>query len=232
MSSLGETGIVLEFLRSSFQCINLQQLADLLLRTLQQFNLRGLIKLSDAGEEHYFNSESLCSPLETSILHYVEKFNRVYQARDRLALNYPHISLLIVGLDMDDQEGQGRIRDHLATIAEAVGLRIDAMHGEQQRLRETNKRLENIKELTELFSQIELNQQANHRRLEVLIDAYMKRMEEAFSHLGVSDAQEAHLRGILEQLYSNLNPLFENDVRLALSLGEIVQKQKAILLSP
>lgn len=229
MSSLGETGLVLQFLRSSFQCLNLEQLGKLLCETLSQFGINGLVRLADAYGESDFSAEGVCSQLENAILSYVCKLGRICQTNDRLVLNYPHVTLLAMGLDIEDEDAIGRLRDHLAIIAEGAGVRIDAMNIEQQRLQQANARIQDVKDLTNLLSEIETFQHDNHILLENLTEQHHADMESAFVHLGLTDSQELLLYNIVERLTTQLTLLFENDTRLALRLHQIVDKQKQLL---
>ncbi len=231
MSSLGETGIVLQFLRSSFHCLSLKQLGDLLIDTFRQFNVQGLVRLSDDSGEYDFCNDEICTPLQQSILSYVTKLGRISQANDRLIMNFPHATLLILDLDVTDPDGIGRLRDHLAIIAEGAGVRSDAMNIEQQRLRQANARMAGVKELANLLSEIEDYQNANHNQLENLVDQLRIEIEAAFVHLGLTDAQELLLHEIVDRLTVQLNELFEKDSRLAFRLREIVDKQKVLLKS-
>jgi len=65
MSSLGETGLVLQFLRSAFQCLSLAELGKLLTDTLCQFGINGLVRLKDAYGEADFCAEDRCTELKT-----------------------------------------------------------------------------------------------------------------------------------------------------------------------
>jgi len=229
MSSLGETGLVLQFLRSSFQCLSINQLGKLLSSTFHQFGVNGLVRLTDAYGEADFCAEELCTALENSILTYVSKLGRISQSGDRLVLNYPHVTLLVMGLDVDDSDGIGRLRDHLAIIAEGAGVRIEAMNIEQLRLQQANARIQDVKELTNLLSEIESFQHATHMLLENLTEQHHNDMEGAFVHLGLTDSQELLLHDIVDRLTTQLTQLFENDSRLALRLNQIVDKQKQLL---
>ena len=229
MSSLGETGLVLQFLRSSFQCLNLNELGQLLSNTLRQFGVNGLVRLKDAYEEADFCAEERCTELENSILSYVAKLGRISQSGDRLVLNFPNVTILAMGLDVDDPDCVGRLRDHLAIIAEGTGVRIEGMHAEQLRLQQANARIQDVKELANLLSEIETFQHANHMLLENLTEQHRSDMEEAFVHLGLTDSQELLLHGIVDRLSTQLTQLFENDTRLALRLNQIVDKQKQLL---
>lgn len=229
MSSLGETGTILQFLRTSFHCADYQELGKLMIDSLQQYGLNGLVKLTDGVGEYDFCPEHVCSPLEKSILTYVSKLGRIYQAGDRLVLNFSHVTLLVTGLDVEDQDGIGRLRDHLAILAEGGGARVEAMISEQQRLREANARLEGIRELTELLIDIQANQNASHAQLVNLAEQHKQNMENAFIHMGLTDSQEFLLHGYVDELTAQLDNLFDSDNRLALRLHQIVEKQTALL---
>ncbi len=229
MSSLGETGLVLQFLRSSFQCLDLGQLGKLLCETLKQFGVTGLVRLTDVSGESDFRADHHCTALENSILTYAAKLGRISQSGDRLVMNYPHITLLATGLDTEDPDTIGRLRDHLAIIAEGAGVRIDGMNIEQQRLLQAKARMQDVKELAELLGEIETYQHANHMLLENLTEQHYADMEIAFVHLGLTDSQESLLHEIVGRLTEQLTQLFENDSRLALRLNQIVDKQKQLL---
>ncbi|MCQ8105207.1 response regulator [Methylomonas sp. SURF-2] len=229
MSSLGETGLVLQFLRSSFQCLSLQALGQLLVETMDQFGLHVLIKLHCAGQECFFRSDANCTELEKSILSYAAKLGRISQTGDRLALNYPNITLLATGLDVEDAELMGRLRDHLAIIAEGVGVRIDAMVMEQERLQQANARMAGVKELVDLIAEIEANQARNYSQLEHLIEQHRIEMEDAFVFLALTDSQELQLHAIVDRLVTQVETLFVKDNHLALRLHGIVEKQRQLL---
>lgn len=229
MSSLGETGLVLQFLRSSFQCLDLKSLGNLIIETMDQFGLQVSVQLSHAGDEYFFRSDSPCTELEKSILRYAAKLGRISQTGDRLVMNYPNITLLATGLDTEDAELIGRLRDHLAIIAEGVGVRVEAMAMEQERLRQANARIESIKELVDLIADIESYQAQNHSQLEKLIDRHRLQMEEAFVFLALTDSQELQLHGIVDRLVNQVEALFVADNQLALRLNGIVEKQRQLL---
>lgn len=229
MSSLGETGIVLQFLRASFGCLSIDDLGVLLVDAMSQFGVHGMAKLNDGKQDFFFCSESNCSPIERSILSYVGKMGRISQKDDRLVFNYPHTTLLIMGLDLADSDGIGRLRDHLAIVAEAAGVRIDTMSIEQQRLQEAQSRIENVKELAALLGEVETFQNINRSRLEKAVEQHRIDMEHAFINLGLTDSQEHQLCQIVDALLGQLDDIFDNDNKLALRLSAILDKQRKLL---
>jgi CheY-like chemotaxis protein len=230
MTNLGELGSVLLYMRELNACRNEPEVGQLLLQTLSQFNLKGLIKLDDGRSgEYYFCSETNCSPLEFSILGYVSKKNRISLSAERMALNYPHITMLAMGLDTNDPDGIGRLRDHLAMLAEGAGIKINALINERLSLQQANSRLEDAKELTTLLTEIEKNQCLSQQAMETCSEHFQAEMENAFMFLGLTDSQELRLNGILENYRNNLKAQLQNDSELAKKLSSLVDRQRSLL---
>lgn len=229
MSSLGETGIMLQFLRATFSCDSLQKLGPLVVDTLQQFNITGLIRLSNDQEEYDFSTEKECSISEKMLLNHAAQMERIHQSADHLIVNYPHTTLLISKLELVDAEFIGRLRDNLAIIAEGIGVRIDAITTEQNRLNQAEAQLTNIKHFNMLFDEIEQQQQANRSKFEQLVEHHSATMEGAFVSLGLTDAQESMLHHAVEHLSHEMEILFDNEHRISLKLHEIIGTQKKML---
>jgi hypothetical protein len=230
MTNLGELGNVLQYMRSLNACRNEPEVGQLLLNTLSHFNLKGLIRLDDGRNgEYYFCSEVNCSPLEFSILGYVSKKSRISLSAERMALNYPHITMLVMGLDINDQDGIGRLRDHLAMLAEGAGIRIDALINERLSLQQANARLEDAKELTSLLAEIEKNQHISQLAMETCSAEFQSEMENAFMFLGLTESQELRLHGILENYQNKLNIQMQNESELTVKLSSIVDRQRSLL---
>ena len=230
MFSLGETGVVLQFLRSSFSCSDQQQFGELMLEVLQQFNLKGLVRLLDAqGDEHDFSTEGYCNSLEQSILSYIAKMERIYQSQDRVVFNYPNVTILILQLNLEDVEAVGRLRDNFALIAEAASVRLQAMNSDQVAARRTQLQLENTKVFNALLDEIEQRQKTNHSQFETVLDQYRMEVEQAFVSLGLTDAQELRLHDAITHLTERMESLFKNDQILSLKLHEVIEQQKRVL---
>ena len=229
MSSLGEMGVVLQFLRTSFQCRDVRQLAAALMEAVEQYGLTGLVKLQGACGVSYRNMQSECTELEISILSYINRLGRIYQSADRMGINYPHVTLLVSGLDLEDPDRVGRLRDHLAILAEGADVRISALEEEMQRASQSRSIIEAVKEMTGLLDDIESSQNSNHHRLLDAMDSFRQDLDQSFVHLGLTDKQEMLIHGIVENLNQELAQLFEADQHLAKRLNQIVLKQKKIV---
>lgn len=229
MSSLGESGIMLQFLRSTFSCENLQDLGPLVTDVLQQFDLTGLVRLSNDFGSYDFGAKIACTPSRQKLINEAERLERMHQIEDTLILNYPHTTLVIMHLDTNDTDAIGRLRDNLAIVAEGTGTRIDAMTAAQHQLKHANDQLANIKELNVLFDEIETLQHANRVQLEQLIEEHTSYMEEAFASLGLTDRQESMLHHAVQNLSHEIENVFSNDFQVSQKLREIISRQKQML---
>jgi hypothetical protein len=145
-----------------------------------------------------------------------------------MALNYPHVIMLITGLNTEDQDTIGRMRDHLAMIAEGAGIRIDSLINERISLQQANSRLEDALELNNLLGEIEKNQQIGQLAMETSTQQFQTEMESAFMFLGLTESQELRLNSILENYLTKLNVQLKNDNDLTLKLSSIVNRQRSL----
>jgi CheY-like chemotaxis protein len=222
MSSMGEMGTVLEFLRASFGCTTPAELARALFTVLGQYGLHGFteLRLGEVGECHSSN-QTACTALEVSILGHARKTDRLFQFRDRLAINYPSVTLLLTDLPLDDPERLGRYRDHLAIMAEGMESRLRAMHLERQRTAQADAIVAAVAELTGMLAEIETRQGMHRLRLLELGTDYLEQLNNAFIHLGLTEGQEAELIGMARAAHERVSDLLGDDKSLGEHLGSV-----------
>lgn len=228
MSSMGEMGAVLEFMRKSFACPTPDSLAEALFQALEQYGLQGLLELNDGDRELCYSSQGVCSALEGSILGHARTLQRIFQFHDRLAINYPRITLLILNLPLDDPDRIGRLRDHLAILAEAGEARLAAMAGERQRLAQAEGISHAVADLSSALAEVEARQGANRLRSLEATNAYLEELDQAFVHLGLSEGQEAALVAMARAAMARIADLLGEDKSLGDRLRAITQRLQGL----
>lgn len=193
MSSMGEMGVVLEFMRKSFTCATQDALAEAIFQAMGQYGLHSLLEFREGEQMSCYSSQGFCSALEGSILGHARTLQRIFQFHDRLAINYPRITLLVLNLPLDNPDLIGRLRDHLAILAEAGEARLAAMASESQRLAQGEGISRAVTELTQALGEIEAHQGENRLRSLEATNAFQEELNRAFVHLGLSESQEAAL---------------------------------------
>lgn len=209
MSSMGEMGVVLQFLRSSYACREPAQLARALFEALAQYGVNCLLGMRMAAGEQCFSSRGECSPLEHSILMHASGMERIFQLRDRIVVNYPKATLLVLDLPLADPDRVGRIRDNLAILVEAADARLVAMEGEVQRLTQASGITRAVSDLTQALTDID-KMQAGSRAQAMAIGAdYLAELTDAFVNLGLSEDQEAALARMAHRSHARMEALID-----------------------
>jgi len=125
MTSMGELGVLMDFMRQSAGCTTPEAVADVLLTALAAYGLHGVVQVrsSHAGTLDKSNA-SQASPLQAVVMASLRDMGRIFVFGSRGIINYERISLLVHNLPTDDEERLGRLRDNLALLAEGAETRL------------------------------------------------------------------------------------------------------------
>jgi CheY-like chemotaxis protein len=228
MSSMAEMGVILEFLRASFACADATSLGQTVFAALRQYGLEGILELRLHDARLTLSSRGESSPLEASILAHTAKMERIFQFHNRLAINYPNITLLILTLPIDDPDRVGRLRDHLAILAEGADARLQAMAtGQRQRVQASGIG-HALTELTEALAETERSQMHYRQRAMEIDEAFLTDLVAAFVHLGLTDGQEATLADMAQRAHIELNALRNQDDAIGEQLRAIARRLKKL----
>lgn len=207
MSSMGEIGIVLQFLRASFACETAPQLAGELINALRHYGLDGMLELHLAENDYCASSQGACTPLERSILNHAHNMERVFQFHDRLVINYPAITLVASRLPLADPAHVGRLRDSLAILAEGANARLLALTNEKTRLAQARGIGQALGDLSAALEVVETQQSNLKLSALVVMDQYILDQERAFIHLGLSQEQENSLSSMAHRTAEQIGQL-------------------------
>ena len=229
MSSMGEMGVVLEFMRKSFACPTPEALAEAVFEALGQYGLNSLLELQVDGRMLCYSSQGVCSALEGSILGHARTLQRIFQFHDRLSINYPRITLLVLNLPLDDPDRVGRLRDHLAILAEAGEARLAAMASERQRLAQAEGIGHAVAELGRALTEVEKRQGENRMRSLEATNIYLDELDKAFVHLGLSESQEAAMVNMARAAMVRIVELLGEDKSLGDKLRSITERLRTLV---
>ncbi len=163
MTSMGELGAVMDFMRRSAACADAPSVANCLLDALSPLGLSGAVQLRMPSGKVNHVSPGQATPLQDSVMDSLCSMGRLFIFGSRGIVNYDHVSLLVLDLPAKDEVRLGRLRDHLALLAEGAESRLAAiaatetivrLHGEATRtlealrntLAETNRRVQEARQ--------------------------------------------------------------------------------------
>lgn len=199
MVSMGELGVVLQFLSKSFACANVDELASAVIDAMRQYDLQAAVQMRLGDEVLSLSQNGHNVPLEVSVLNHVKESGRIFQFKSRCVFNYGRVTLMVNNMPLEDADRCGRIRDNGALLAEGAEARLRAIETEMQAAR---RRAGIEAALPRLYSTLD-DVQGNYRRncfelTQVMID-FQETLTKAFIHLGLMERQEEQLSNMANE---------------------------------
>jgi len=193
MVSMGELGVVLQFLSKSFICNSLQELAALVIDSMVQYDLLAAVQVRLGDDVLTLSQNGQNVPLEVSVLNLIRDSGRVFQFRSRCVFNFGRVTLLVNNMPLADADRCGRIRDNCAILAEGADARLKAIESD---LLAHRRRVGIESALPRLYATLD-GVQNNYRRncfelTQVMID-FEEKLNETFNHLDLMSRQEEEL---------------------------------------
>jgi CheY-like chemotaxis protein len=218
LSSTGELGVVLEFLRQSFTVTDPHRLSELIIAAMEQYSLdcnvqiRSSIRLIDTG------SNGPNSPLSSELLLRLHNQGRIFEHGKRLVMNFGAISILIKNMPVDDEDKRGRLRDNIAILLEGADAKLGALEIEHQD-QLLRQQLQNLVDDSKAALQdIEQLQQMQKETSIKIMDKLLQDLETSFFKMGLTEEQEETLlnltRNGIERALENRDAGAELDAQL------------------
>ena len=201
MSSMGELGVVMQFLSKSFACHNIQSVAALALDSLRQYELEGTIYMVWEGDGLSLTTDG-AEPAEDTknLIAQRRTLGRILEIERKLIVNFDHISVLITNLPEDDAQRRGRIRDNIATLAEGIESRMQGLLLEHDNVLKQQGIRYAVWEIRDSVKNLDARQMDDLARSRALVNGVIDDFEDAFLHMGMIPEVENQLIGQLVDL--------------------------------
>ncbi len=229
MVSMGELGVVLQFLSKSFACQDAEELAAAILEAMQSYDLDTAVQLRLQGETLSLSRNGRNLPFEVSVLNHVSQSDRIFQFKSRCAFNYGHVTLLVNNMPQDDADRAGRIRDNVALLAEGADARVKAIETD---LIAQRRRSGIESALPTLYTTLD-SVQGNYRRncfelTQVMID-FQEALTKSFVHLGLTESQEEEVNNLANQFMARVVGTQDASLHIVSDLEQLAENLKELL---
>lgn len=228
LTSMGEMGAVLQFLRSCFACADYHSLAKMAMETMQQYGLNCHVQIRVPSGTWTFTPEGPASPLEESVLEKVRKLDRIFQFKTRMVINYEHVSVLVNNMPLADPDQCGRIRDNAALIAEgaeAGALAIFRSEEAEARAMQLQRVTDRTREaLEKLRKQYRLQQNSTGS----ILNNLAAQMDQMYIALGLTNGQEAAVDNTVKSAVADALVLFEHGLDFEGQFTAVLEELKKI----
>lgn len=224
MTSMGELGIVLDFLRKSFACTNAHTLASAILAALDQYGLQSAVQIRMSGETLNLSAAGSNLPLETAVLNHVRDQGRIFEFKNRGVHNFGGITLLVKDMPVADADRCGRLRDNLSILAEGADARRQAIEVESENHRTRDgigAALSDIQAALDTLRHQHQREQFQETQLMIDIQEGMTRF---FVSLGLSEQQENQMFDFVRKQFERLQSGMEGTQQLSVQLERLARR--------
>jgi len=165
----------------------------------------GVVQLLPAdAPARVLKSHGRATALEVSVLHHMAGMERIVQFRNRLAITYPRLHLMITNLPLHDEARCGRLRDHLAVLAESAEVRLHALHFEHQSRRQGGAIRDTVAQLGMVLGDIDRMQRQGRADATLHLNSVLERVEATLLGMGLTQRQERHIITMIRDGFDEL----------------------------
>ncbi|MEQ6290322.1 response regulator [Vogesella sp. GCM10023246] len=144
MSAMSEMGVLIEFIRNVARLASYDDIAAAICGTLESFGLHGCVQVYGSRGETLHSSDGQPSELEASIIANARTLSHIYSSGSNTSFNYPHCCLIVRDMPLEDEIRCGRLRDHLAILAEVAASRAQAQDELQREIGGLQQQLDKL----------------------------------------------------------------------------------------
>lgn len=211
LHEVGETGVMLDFLRAAIRTTDFEALAKLLLDAVGEYGIHCNVQVRYGEGMCTLTPKGAPSELELSILEQATTLGESFRFGRRLIINHHFVSLLV--LDMPSTEDHAhRLIDYLnvlsesaEAIAETIDMRQESAGRAETLMVASAQSYSAIEELRDGYRK----QQADTR---VLLQELIDEVERTYVHLGLTDRQEDTVSSTMRHSADKILRLFEQGV--------------------
>ncbi|MEY2633285.1 MAG: hypothetical protein RIR00_1939 [Pseudomonadota bacterium] len=227
MTSMGELGVVLQFLSKCFGCQSPSEVAVELIASLGQYGLAGSVQLRvpNGAVTRSTNEDTIAS--DTEAMNKLHGVGRIFEFKSRMVINYEHASILLNQLPDSDEE-RGRIRDNVAMLAEGAHTRVLSLIVQEDNRRKQSGIRFALGEIIDMASELQNQQLLTTQAGQQAVNVVISRFEEAFVTLGLTASQEADLIGMLVDLRNEVKGIGLGADQVEKKLQRVVRSLQSI----
>ena len=214
MANSSEMGQIVNYIEQIGNIETLPKLAEALCQCLRGLGLNCNMEIRLEGQLHHFASTGVCSPIVIELFEILRNKGRLHEFTNRILVNYPMLSILILNMPDDDPDKHGRLRDHICFIASVTEQQLLAI-ATKRKLAQQHDDLEEAitmvqSKFNNMIALLDKNRQENERVFRSLQEMF----EERIPTMGLDEDQELFI-------YRNVDKAIQSSVAREESVHEI-----------
>lgn len=201
LSSMGETGSLLKFMRAGVACRTHEALAEQLVAAARDLGMQASVMIRHAHGATVLTTSGSPSPLGQSILGQLSGMGRIFQFRSQLVVNYERVSIIVGNMpdEVTAATAAGRLRDNVAILAETAEALCDNVDMRLTSMRRAEQMQIALGGAVAAVEALRDKQMAMLADTRVLLQELTDSIEKSYSWLDTSQAQEKFISAAMHQ---------------------------------
>ena len=229
MTSMSEMGALLESLKIFSACSDQRSLADAVLSGLALYGLQGTAQIRFRGGALTRSNQGEATPLEVSVINHMVKMNRITSFKSRMSVTYSHVSLLVNNMPVEDPDRCGRLRDHLAMLAEGAEMKAVGIIAENESKRRGEAIERAAVSITKMLEEVDSAQRQSKVSTALAINEFTGEMEKAYIRVALSDSHEKFMADVVKDGLEKITNAQSAEVDVQNKLTNIIHELRGIV---
>lgn len=214
MTTLGELGIILQTTQHFTACDDLDSLADTAMEACSSYGLSAIVRLLTPRGKALRATEGSVTEIAVAAIRQVSRMGRIVEFGSHFAINYKYVSLIIRNMPREE-ERRGRLRDHLATLAEIINSRAEAI--------DRSCIIEHAAdEISVTLGVIDSEQRKRRFLTSAALEEIVYELERAYVSLSLTDAQELFMAGIVQTQMERIRIALSDETDIQSRLSKLI----------
>lgn len=228
MSSMGELGVVLEFLSKSFACRTIQAVGDKALAALAQYDLDAVIQFNWDNETYMARSgDREISDTEREQFAQWRHAGRLHETENEFMVNFEHVSIHVLDMPQDPEQ-RGRLRDNLAILCEGVESRVSGLLLEHDNVLKRQAIRFAVYEIRDTVASLYERELSYLHTGRELVSQVIDDFEDIFPHLALLPETERQLIDELITLRQQLSEFWSQPSAVEARLKSVIEALEAL----
>lgn len=216
ITSAGEQGVVLEFLRQSFIVDNIEKMAKMIVDAHEKYELQNTVQIVSGDKIIVKGTSDPVPPIEKELLLRASSQHRIREHGRKAIIKYGGVSVLIKNMP-EDEEKRGRLRDHLAILLEGAAAKLTSLEiGEQLAML--------VDDANKALKDVDAEQVKHKEESQRLMDDMLQDVEASFLSWGLTEEQEDILVNLVQDGINKSLDHMEQGIKIDAKMLEIIKR--------
>lgn len=228
ITSTNEIGMVLQFLSATFHCMDYDSLAQLIVDTIAAFGYRSTVQIRAEGKETNKCSEAAINPLEVAVINRISGEDEHLDIGPRTIMNFKHLSILVKGMPINDEEEYSRVKENMSVIAEGAETRINAIEAQNALLGRAGL-FEVMQHAHSVLNELNSRQGEQKQKW----DSCMEQLSKSFAHqlqdANLEEPQVSTVLQLLENAQSEVLTNFQGEDELPADISNVIEELQSVI---